>query len=170
MNAKLFLNEYFHINNFEILNEESQKAKKILEEQANLWYVKDLIDTYPIIFKGSILTILCPTYKVWILNQHDFEDNDIVLLLRDIKHIYIDRELNVENTFYGRIHPITIHCQKDNLSDNAKLEEKIEKILASNNIECTKCIDVCCINMRVKLDEDGKIKKVEMLHSEIEKV
>ena len=90
--------------------------------------MNDLIDAYPVVLRGNILSILCPTYKVWILNQRDFEDDKVVSLLQDIKHIYIERETNVEDSIYGRIHPITIHCQQDNLADNTKLEGKSFKV------------------------------------------
>ena len=146
--------------NYTELENVFQEAKLCLVSLKGKVAFEEIKDKFPIIMDKNKISILFPTFKIWVLDKSILYE-DVMEMLAGIKNIRIDIETDVIKWPNNeQLFPLTIHCEDEDLGSNSLLADKIMNILKKQDIECERSIDTGSYVVYVTVDEKGYITKV----------
>lgn len=155
MNSTEF-EEKLQLSNFNLLEEEFQKAKKYFNDLQDKITSDELEKNFPAFcFGNQEIIIKFPTYKIRVIdNQIDYEDLERFLEGKGNFKIY--EETNVVRRSSGEnVYSIAIHCLENDLKTNTQTAEKVQKELIKNGVRFERCVTLGLYCIPIEVDDKG---------------
>lgn len=155
MNSKEF-EENLQLINFNLLEEEFQKAKKHFNDLQDKITCDEVEQKFPAFcFGNKEIRIKFPTYKIRVIDNQ-IEYKDLEQLLQGKGSFIIYEEINVIRIPFGeKVYSIAIHCLEKDLKTNEQTAKKIEKELIKKDIKFERCVTSGHYCIPIEVDDKG---------------